>query len=72
MLPGSIFPGMSDAYRIARNNRYWHVVGEGGCGSVASDEVGSYLNREGPWEDLAAALEADPAPRCDDCTFPDE
>ena len=26
----------------------------------------------GPWEELEAALGADPAPRCDDCTFPDE
>lgn len=42
------------------------------CGSVAADEVDAYLNREGPWEELEAALGADPAPRCDDCTFPDE
>ena len=63
---------MSDVYQIARNNRYWHVIGEGSSGSVAADEVDAYLNREGPWDDVAEALDADPAPRCDDCTFPDE
>jgi len=63
---------MGDAYVIARNNRYWHVIGEGSCGSVAPDAVDAYLNREGPWEELAEALDADPAPRCGDCAFPDE
>jgi hypothetical protein len=63
---------MGDVYQIARNNRYWHVIGEGSCGSVAADEVDAYINREGPWDDVAEALDADPAPRCDDCTFPDE
>jgi hypothetical protein len=63
---------MSDTRRIARNNRYWHVIGEGSCGSVAPDAVDAYIDREGPWEELANALESDPAPRCDDCTLPDE
>ena len=72
MLPGRVPAAMSETYRIARNNRYWHVIGAGSCGSVAADEVDAYLNREGPWGELETALRADPAPRCDDCTFPDE
>lgn len=63
---------MSETYRIARNNRYWHVVGDGSCGSVEAEAVDGYLHREGPWVELSEALDADPAPRCDDCVFPDE
>jgi hypothetical protein len=62
----------ADSYTVVRHNRYWHVLGDGFCGSLDPDELGNYLQREGPWEDLSEALQTDPARRCSDCTFPDE
>ena len=54
---------MPGTYRIARNNRYWHLVGEGSRGSVEPEAVDRDLHREGPREELSRALEAGPTPR---------